>query len=134
MTQAQQEIVVFDALCVLCSANARFVLARDADRRFLLAAMQGEAGRRIYEEAGIELANPETLVVKTADGLLLRDSNAVLHLWRHLGWRRLAAICGAVPRLIRDPLYRLVARNRYRLFGRRAECWLPDPADRQRLL
>jgi predicted DCC family thiol-disulfide oxidoreductase YuxK len=64
-----------------------------------------------------------------------RDSDAILAIWAGLGWPwRAGAMFRLVPRLLRDPVYRWVARNRYRLFGRRNTCWLPDPAFRDRML
>jgi predicted DCC family thiol-disulfide oxidoreductase YuxK len=134
MTRQHGDIIVFDGQCVLCSANARLVLRHDTKHRFTLAAMQGDAGRKIYADAGIDPTNPETLVVVTSKGIL-RNSDAVIYIYRHLGWPwRAAASFSLIPRVFRDPLYRLIARNRYRLFGKREICWLPDPADRQRLL
>jgi len=110
------------------------VLRHDKDRRFALAAMQGDVGAAINAEAGIDPAIPETLVVVTPDAVL-RNSDAVIHIYRHLGWPwRIAGVLGLVPRALRDPLYRMVARNRYRLFGKRETCWIPDPADQARLL
>ena len=134
MTAPHRDIIVFDALCVLCSANAQIVLRHDADRRFLLAAMQGKTGRTIYRDAGIDPSNPETLVVVTADGIL-RNSDAVIYIYRQLGlpWRAVSVL-SIIPRQVRDALYLLIARNRYRLFGKRQHCWVPDPADRQRLI
>ena len=128
-------IVVFDGLCPLCSANARFILKRDRSRRFRLAAMQGEAGQALFRRFGIDPADPETLIL-VENGRALRDSAAILAIWSGLGggWRVAAALGRLVPRALRDGLYRLVARNRYRWFGRREACWLPSPADRERLL
>ena len=125
---------MFDALCVLCSANAQIVLRHDRKRRFALAAMQGEVGAQVYANEGIDPADAETLVVVTPD-LVLRNSDAVIYIYRHLGWPwRLAGAFALAPRALRDPFYRLIARNRYRLFGKRKSCWLPDAPDRQRLL
>lgn len=135
MATAARDIIVFDALCILCSANAQFVLRRDRVRRFDLASMQGPVGTEIYAKAGIHPANPDSLVVVTGNRIL-RDSDAVLHIYRHLGqpWRIFAAAAAIVPSAVRDPLYRLVARNRYRWFGKRETCWVAEPADRHRLL
>ncbi|SMC96787.1 thiol-disulfide oxidoreductase DCC family protein [Rhizobium sp. RU36D] len=127
-------IIVFDALCVLCSANAQFVLRHDKARRFRLASMQGDVGASIYRRLGINPDNPESLVVVDGD-TALRDSDAVLSIYAGLGWPwRLMAVLRVVPRALRDPVYRMIARNRYRLFGRRETCWLPSPADRERIL
>ncbi|MFB2550587.1 thiol-disulfide oxidoreductase DCC family protein [Ensifer soli] len=125
-------IVVFDAECVLCSANAPFVLARDHARRFRLASMQGEAGAALYRRFGIDPADPDTLIVVEGDRAR-RDSDAVLSIYAGLGWPwKALALLRLVPRVVRDPLYRLIARDRYRLFGRRETCWMPpsDAADR----
>ena len=132
--RVEHDVIVFDAHCVFCSANAQFVITHDKARRFRLAAMQDESGRALFREAGIDPDTPDSLVVKTGSKLL-RDSDAALYIYRNLGWPwRLAGLFSAIPRVVRDPAYRLIARNRYKLFGRRAECWVPRPEDRGRLL
>ncbi len=131
---AEGPIIVFDAMCVLCSANAQFVLRFDRHHRFRLASMQGEVGSALYRRFGIDPANPESLIVVDGDRAL-RDSDAVLAIWRGLGWPwRGAALLRLVPRAVRDPIYRLIARNRYRIFGKRETCWMPSPEQRARLL
>lgn len=127
-------VIVFDAMCVLCSSHAQFVLRHDRAGRFLLASMQSEAGAAIYRSFGIDPADPDTLVV-VAGGIALRDSDAILAIWHGLGWPwRVAATLGIVPKALRDPVYRWVARRRYRLFGRREACWMPDETQRSRIL
>ncbi len=134
MTAASGPIIVFDAMCVLCSANAAFVLRHDRAGRFRLASMQGEAGSALYRRFGIDPANPETLIVVEGDNLL-RDSDAVLAIWAGLDrpWNALAAL-RIVPRKLRDPTYRWVARHRYRLFGKRSACWIPTAEHAARIL
>jgi len=127
-------IIVFDAECVLCSANAQFVLKHDHKRRFRLASMQGEVGAALYRRFGIDPADPETMIV-VEGGRALRDSDAVLTIYRELGWPwRALDILRLVPRFLRDPLYRLIARNRYRIFGRHDVCWVPSPDHADRVL
>ena len=127
-------IIVFDARCVLCTANARFVLRHDRRRHFRLASMQGEVGARLFAENGVDPDDPDTILLVDGERVL-RDSDAVLAIYASCGWpwRALSAL-RLVPRWLRDPVYRLVARNRYRLFGRLESCWVPSPADRARLL
>lgn len=134
MTAASGPIIVFDAMCVLCSANAAFVLRHDRAGHFRLASMQGEAGSALYRRFGIDPANPETLIVVEGDNLL-RDSDAVLAIWAGLDrpWNALAAL-RIVPRKLRDPTYRWVARHRYRLFGKRSACWIPTAEHAARIL
>lgn len=124
-------IIVFDGVCVLCTANARFVLKNDRAAKFRLAAMQDEVGARILSKAGLDPADPLSFVILDAvrdGGRVWMDSDAVLHLWSELGWPwRIGAIFKLVPKRLRDPVYRFVARNRYRWFGKRDTCWVPTP-------
>lgn len=132
---AVHPIIVFDAACVLCSANARFVLRHDKRDHFRLASMQGEIGAALYRRFDIDPADPESLIVVDGDRAL-RDSDAILAIYARLGWpwRALAATGRIIPRVVRDPVYRAIARNRYRLFGRRETCWMPGPEHSERIL
>lgn len=127
-------VIVFGAMCVLCSANAQFVLKWDRAGVFRLASMQGEVGASLYRRFGIDPRNPESLIVVDGDRAL-RDSDAVLAIYGGLGWPwRAARVFSFVPRAIRDPVYRWVARNRYRIFGRRETCWIPSREQARRVL
>jgi len=124
---AEHPIIVFDGDCVFCSANAQFVLRHDRRHHFRLAAMQGEVGTALYQRFGIDPKDPESMIVVTGDKVQ-RDSDGVLAIYAGLGWPwRAMAIFYVVPRFLRDPVYRWVARNRYRLFGRRDACFVPKP-------
>jgi predicted DCC family thiol-disulfide oxidoreductase YuxK len=127
-------IIVFDGMCVLCSANAQFVLANDKSGHFRLAAMQGAVGAGLFARHGIDPNDPNTIIVVDGENVW-RDSDAVLAIYSGLGWPwRLAAMFKIVPRFMRDPIYRLVARNRYRIFGKRETCWLPTADQARRVL
>ena len=130
----EHPLIVFDGQCVMCSANARFVLRHDRHRRFRLTTAQGPLGAALYRHFGLRSDEEGTFLV-VEDGLLLTDSDAALAIPAGLGWPwRLAAAARIVPRPLRDSLYRWVARNRFRWFGRREACWVPAPADRDRIL
>jgi predicted DCC family thiol-disulfide oxidoreductase YuxK len=82
----------------------------------------------------LDPADPDSLILVEGERAL-RDSDAVLAIYDGLGWPwRLVALGRIVPRFLRDPAYRWVARNRYRLFGRRETCWRPDPSVAERFL
>lgn len=131
---SDRPVIVFDAQCVLCSANAQLIMRRDRGQLFRLASMQGEAGAALMRANGVDPSDPETLIVVDGERVL-RNSDAILHIYRRLGWPwRTLAVLAIIPRGIRDAAYRLVARNRYRWFGKREQCWIPDAADRHRLL
>jgi len=128
-------LIVFDAMCVLCSANARFVLNHDRRRSFRLTTAQGPLGAALYRRFGLATDDYETMIVIDEKGRLLTESDGAIAIFSGLGWPwRAAAAARIVPRPIRDALYRLVARNRYRWFGRRDTCWVPGPGDLDRIL
>lgn len=127
-------IILFDAECVLCSANAQFVLKHDKAGYFRLASMQGEVGTGLYRDNGLNPLDPSSMLV-VDDGKVRQDSDAVLFIYEALGYPwRLAILFRIVPRFIRDPIYRWIARNRYRLFGKRASCWIAPPEFKDRIL
>lgn len=127
-------IILFDADCVLCSANAQFVLRHDRAARFRLASIQSAAGSELCRRHGVDPADPTSMLV-VEGGRVHRDSDAVLTIYQGLGlpWA-LAGIARLIPALLRDPVYRWIARNRYRLFGRRASCWVAPPEYKDRIL
>jgi len=134
MIDPQHPIIVFDAECVLCSANARFVLRYDRKGLFRLASMQGETGASLYRRFDIDPTDPDTLIIVTGD-TALRDSAAIFAIWSGLGWPwRALTIFRAVPRALRDAVYRLIARHRYRIFGKRQTCWVPSAEQADRVL
>lgn len=131
---ASGPIIVFDGECVLCSANAQFVLKYDRAGRFRLAAMQGEAGAALMARHGINPADPETFIVVDGDKVT-RNSDAALMIAAGMGWPwKAAKVFWIIPRGLRDAIYGLVARKRYRIFGRRETCWMPDAKQAERVL
>lgn len=127
-------IILFDAKCVLCSRNAQFVLKHDKGGHFRLASMQGKAGTEICRQHGIDPANPASMLVIDYDRAR-EDSDAVLSIYESLGmpWRLLGFL-RVVPASVRDRVYRWVARNRYKVFGKREACWVAPSEYRNRLL
>ena len=134
MPDAGGPIILFDAECVLCSANAQFVLRHDKAARFRLASIQGTAGAALCREHGVDPDDPTSILV--VDGTKVRrDSDAVLAIYEGLGWPWQAlALLRLIPAFLRDPVYLWIARHRYRLFGKRATCWVAPPEFQNRIL
>ncbi len=127
-------IVLFDGVCNLCNGAVQFLLRRDPAGRFRFASLQSPAGEALQTRLGID--------PKALDSILLvegerwyRESDAALRIASQLSgaWRMLGAL-RVIPRPLRDPLYRWIARNRYRWFGKQETCWLPTPELRGRFL
>ncbi len=130
-------VVVFDGVCNLCNAAVDFLLRHDRSGSLRFASAQGDTGAALL---GIEpdgdgnVPDPSTIVV-AIEGTVLERSDAVLALVPFLGWPWKAALIGrALPRPVRDRLYDLVARNRYRWFGKKETCRIPTPDERARFV
>lgn len=114
-------IILYDGACVLCSGWMRFVLRRDAQRLFRFTPIQSDYGRALALALNIDPDDPDTNAV-VWNGAAYRRSDAALTVVSQLpgwGWVRVLRI---VPRVLRDAVYRLVARTRYRVWGRHAVC------------
>jgi predicted DCC family thiol-disulfide oxidoreductase YuxK len=126
-------IIVFDGVCVLCSRWVDFVLRHDRRARYRFAAMQTASGRDLLLQHGIDPEDPLSFLLLEGKRRYT-DTDAIVRILRSFGsgWKFVALLVAVVPRFIRDPLYRWVARHRYRMFGRRAACRVPtaDLADR----
>ena len=119
-------VIVFDGVCMLCSRWVDFVLRRDLHGRYKFAAMQTASGRALLIEHGIDPDDPLSfLLLENKKGYT--DTDAIVRIRRSFGpgWKSIAVLVSIVPRFVRDPLYRWMARNRYRMFGRRAACRVP---------
>jgi predicted DCC family thiol-disulfide oxidoreductase YuxK len=126
-------VIVFDGVCMLCSRWVDFVLRRDPHGRYKFAAMQTASGRALLIEHGIDPDDPLSFLL-LEDRKGYTDTDAIVRILRSFGsgWKFVALLVSIVPRFVRNPLYRWLARNRYRMFGRRATCRVPtaDIADR----
>lgn len=132
-----EAILLYDGVCGLCNRLNRFILRRDPQGRFHFAALQSDFARQLLARHGRDAAAVDTFYVVTAPGsddeAVLDRARAALHVARALGWPwRAASVLGLLPTRLLDLAYRLVARSRYRIFGRSERCELPRPewADR----
>ena len=125
---------VMDAHCALCARGAKWIAKNDREARFKIIPLQSELGRTLMWHYGMDPDDPASWLY-LEDGRAYSSLDAVMRVGRRLGgvWYLLSA--GRIlPNFLADKLYRFVARNRYRLFGRADLCAMPDPAVRERLL
>jgi predicted DCC family thiol-disulfide oxidoreductase YuxK len=129
-----EPILLFDGVCNFCNFGVNIVLSRDLAGRVRFAAMQSDPGLGLLRKLGRSEQDYDTFIV--IDGAQILDkSSAALHLASYLPWPwPLFRVLLVVPRRLRDRLYDLVARNRYRLMGRRETCRIPTAEERSRFL
>lgn len=125
-------LIVFDAVCVLCSGFVQWVIRRDRQGRFRFTSAQGPLGQALYRDLGLDPVQFETNLL-VVDGVAYGRLAGIIEIVTRLGgvWRA-AALLRLLPASLGDGIYDRVARNRYALFGRRETCWAPSPdiADR----
>ncbi len=114
-------IILYDGVCVLCSGWMRFVLDRDVKGTFRFTPIQSPYGRALAQMLDIDPDDPDTNAV-VIGGIGWRRSDAALQVVSRLpGWSWVRGLA-VVPRPLRDLVYRLIARTRYRVFGRHLVC------------
>jgi len=132
-------IVLYDGVCGLCNHLVQFLLKRDKHDRFRFASLQSEFAQRLMTRHGADPHDLDTVYLvknyERADETLLARSDAILYMLTELGgiWS-LARTGRVLPRAFRDAVYKIVARNRYRVFGKHESCMLPEPKYRGKFL
>lgn len=127
------DLIVFDGDCVLCSHAAQFVHRRDPDQRFKFVAIQSAYGRDLAARFGIDADVPQTNAVVIDQRAHFKSDAAIEILAALPGWRCVGAF-RALPSGLRNWFYDRIARNRYRWFGRRPQCWAGDARLQARIL
>ncbi len=133
-SRKEESIVLFDGYCNFCSAAVGFILHRDPRGNFLFAASQSPSGKELVRDHGIgELARHSIVLISRER--IYKKSGAALRIAAGLkGFWPLLYAGIILPRPFRDAVYDLFARNRYRIFGMRDRCFMPDPGMEDRFL
>ncbi len=127
------DVILYDGVCVFCSRWVRFVAARDVGRRFRFTAIQSGYGTRLAQAFGIDPCDPDTNAVVHGGEVFFKSDAALTVLSNLPGWAWVRVL-RSVPKPLRDAVYGLVARNRYRIFGKYEECFVPDAELKARVL
>lgn len=134
MQEPNQPILLFDGVCNLCSGVVNFVLKHDKEKIFRFAPLQSQSGQQFLKKFGLSSDQINSVVLIENDTYTLR-STAALRIMRKLAWPyRAIYVCILVPASIRDLVYTLISKNRYRIFGKRETCRLPTPELTDRFL
>ncbi len=127
-------IILYDGVCILCESSVRFIIKHDKAGLFKFAQAQSEIGKQMQSERGIDALASGTLIL-IKDGKAYYKSEAALEIARDLNglWKALI-LFKPVPACLRNALYDFIAKRRYRWFGKKETCIIPDDSLKQRFL
>ena len=125
-------IILFDGVCNFCDGSVNFIIEHDKKKYFKFAPLQSEAGQKYVEKFGLSAIDSVILV---EDDKVYTHSTAALKVAKHLSgiWSFFYAFI-IIPKPIRDFFYKLFAKYRYKLFGKKDECMIPSPEVRAKFL
>ena len=128
-------VILFDGVCNLCERTVHFVVRRDKNKKFRFASLQSEAAQQLLSrhEYAFDTLSSVLLIV---DDKMYRKSRAALQIVRHLdgAWPAIYYLLFWIPKFVADPVYDFIANRRYKWFGMKSECWIPDEDLRQRFI
>lgn len=120
-----KSIIFFDGVCNLCNNSVKFIIKRDKHKRFLYASLQSDAARDILLQFKIKNSNLNSIIL-LENGKLYQKSTAILKIAKQLnGFWKLNYVFIIIPKFFRDFIYDIIAKNRYKWFGKREVCMLP---------
>ena len=126
-------VILFDGVCNLCSGSVQFILKRDKEKKFLFASLQSGYGQDLLKQLDLPTDTFNSFILYEDEKVYTR-STAALKMFEQLKNWRWIKIFWIVPKFIRDAVYNLIAKNRYKWFGKKEECWLPTPDLKARFL
>ncbi len=127
-------LILFDGVCNFCNYWVNFSIKRDKKKKLRFAPLQGETARKLLSQFGL---NPDKLssVILIEKRKIYTQSSAAFRLCKHLdGAWKLGYGLMIIPKFIRDFFYNIIARNRYKWFGKREECMVPTLEMKERFL
>ncbi len=130
----QPSIILFDGVCNLCNGFVNFVIDRDPDAKFKFGALQSEEGQKLVVQYHLQDVPLESVIL-IENGKAYRESSAALRIAKGMkGLWKLFYVFMIVPPFIRNAVYRFIARNRYKWFGKREVCRIPEPGIMKRFI
>jgi len=127
-------ILLFDGHCNLCNGWVLFIVKRDSSSTIRFASLQSGSGRKLLEEHKIDENYIDSLVLFEEERFSVSSNAALRTLSYFDGWERHLIFLSVVPRSLRDLVYRFIAKNRYKWFGRREQCMVPTAELSKRFL
>ncbi len=131
---AKDPIIFFDGICNLCNSAVQFTISHDKRGVFKFTTLQGEYAKLILPTFKVDISTIDTIILLENDKLY-RKSSAALKIAKRLdGLWPLLYGCIILPKFIRDRLYDIIAKNRYKWWGQQESCWIPTPELKSKFL
>ena len=127
-------VILFDGVCNLCNASVQFIIKKDSKKNFMFSSLQSDAAQAILLQYNLENLDFDTIIL-LEDGIIYDRSTAILKIARKLsGFTKLSYVFIIVPKFIRDFVYKIISKNRYKWFGKRDMCMIPTEELKLRFL
>jgi len=134
LSEQQHPVILFDGVCNLCSSAVAFIIKRDQSARYKFATLQSETTKKLISKFNLSPDKLDSIILIENDKYFIK-STAVIRICRDLGalWP-LVYILILIPKSLRDYVYDFVAKNRFRWFGKKDQCMIPDEELESRFL
>lgn len=129
-----KKIIFFDGVCNLCNSTVQFLIKHNKSNTLHFASLQSDLGQKFLKENCLKIENFETIYY-LKNKKIYSHSSAILEIFKELnGFYPYLSILKIVPKFIRDAVYCMVSKNRYRWFGKKESCWLPTTELKEKFL
>jgi predicted DCC family thiol-disulfide oxidoreductase YuxK len=130
----QKQIILFDGVCNFCNYWVNFIMARDKYNVFKFAALQSEKGMELFEKFNLPEYDFDSFIL-ISQGNVYKKSSAAFEIFKYLsGWPIIFAQLRFLPRALTDFIYDIVAKNRYKFFGKNETCRIPTAQEENKFL
>lgn len=129
-----KKIILFDGVCNFCNYWVNFILKHDLKKNFLFAALQSKAGQELLAKFNLSTTNFDTFILINDDSYQTKSDAAISIAQNLSGWPKILLIGKIIPRFLRNFIYDLIAKNRYKIFGKKESCRVPTKEEKERFL
>jgi len=130
----EKQIILFDGVCNFCNFWVNFVIKKDKKDLFRFAALQSEIGKELTNKSNINTSNPDTFILIVGDKFYTKSTAALMVSKELNSVLKILFPFIILPTFLRDLVYDLLAKNRYKLFGRKDSCRIPTEAERAKFI
>lgn len=130
-----KKLILFDGVCNLCNTSVQYVIKHDKKNRFMFTALQSETGKKIIDHFNVDTNKVDSIILYTPGKGIVSKSTAALKVASKLGFpTNMLSVFLIVPAFIRNWVYNIVAKNRYKWYGKKDACMVPTPELKSKFL